>query len=86
MSRTNKLILKILSGKSDNNFKFTDVCNLLTHLGFELRVKGSHHIFRMSGIRKMLNLQKDGDMAKEYQIKQVRDLLTENKLLGDKYE
>ena len=86
MSRTNKLILKILSGRSDNNFKFSDVCNLLIHLGFELRVKGSHHVFRASGVRKMLNLQKDGDMAKEYQIKQVRDLLIENKLLGDMYE
>jgi hypothetical protein len=34
----------------------------------------------------MLNLQKDGDLAKEYQVKQVRSLLIENKLLGNFYE
>jgi hypothetical protein len=83
MSKINKLIVKILSGKSDRNIKFADLCNLLIYIGFELRTKGSHHIFRLSGLKRMLNLQKDGDLAKEYQVKQVRDLLVENKLIGD---
>lgn len=86
MSRINKLILKILSGKSDNNIKFADLINLMIYIGFDMRIKGSHHIFRKADVHKMLNLQMDGDLAKGYQVKQVRDLLVENKLLGDLYE
>ena len=79
MSQIEKIIEKLLLGKSDNNIKFNDICNLLVHFGFEMRIKGSHHIFRKEGIPKMLNLQKDGDLAKNYQIKQVRMMLIENK-------
>ncbi len=79
MSQIEKFIEKLLLGKSDNNFRFNDICNLLVHFGFEMRIKGSHHIFRKEGIPKMLNLQKDGDLAKNYQIKQVRMMLIEYK-------
>jgi hypothetical protein len=34
----------------------------------------------MEGIETKLNLQKDGDMAKSYQVKQVRKFLLENQL------
>ena len=81
----NKFILKILIGKSDNNIKFSDLCTLLKHLGFELRINGSHHIFRKEGINTKLNLQKDGEKAKFYQIKQVRKLLLDYKL-GETHE
>ncbi len=77
MSQIEKFIAKLLMGKSDNNIKFEDLCNLLVKIGFEMRIKGSHHIFRKEGIPTMLNLQKDGDLAKKYQIKQVRKLLVE---------
>ena len=77
MSQIEKFIAKLLMGKSDNNIKFEDLCNLLVNIGFEMRIKGSHHIFRKEGIPTMLNLQKDGDLAKNYQIKQVRKLLVE---------
>ncbi len=82
MSRLNKVLLKILVGKSDNNIHFDDVCNLLLSMGFELRIKGSHHIFRKEGINIKINLQRDGNMAKTYQIKQVRNMILENNL-GD---
>jgi len=45
MSKIEKLILKILRGKSDANISFDDLRNLLLHLGFQERVRGSHHIF-----------------------------------------
>jgi hypothetical protein len=68
MSRIEKLILRILSGTSDANIAFQDLHGLLTHLGFEERI----------------NLQKDGDKAKPYQIKQIRAVILKYKLGGEK--
>jgi hypothetical protein len=70
MSKYEKLLLKILSGTSDANIEFEDLCNLLKHLGFEMRVKGSCHIFRKEGMIEKINLQRDDTMAKPYQVKQ----------------
>jgi len=44
------------------------------------RVKGSHHIFRKSGVEEKINLQRDGNNAKPYQVKQVRAVLLRYKL------
>lgn len=41
-------------------------------LGFEERIKGSHHIFTLERRQAALNLQPDGSKAKAYQVKQVR--------------
>ena len=49
-------------------------------LGFEKRVKGSHHIFRKAGVEEKINLQRDGNNAKPYQVKQVRNVLLKHKL------
>jgi predicted RNA binding protein YcfA (HicA-like mRNA interferase family) len=35
-------------------------------MGFEERVKGSHHIFTKPGVAEILNLQPRGSMAKPY--------------------
>jgi len=45
MSQHGKLLLKILWGTSDKNICFEELVNLLKKLGFQVRVKGSHHIF-----------------------------------------
>ena len=37
----------------------------------DLRVKGSHHIFRKEAVIENINLHRDGNMAKPYQVKQV---------------
>jgi predicted RNA binding protein YcfA (HicA-like mRNA interferase family) len=84
MSQIEKLILQILSGISDANIAFKDLCRLLIHFGFEERTKGSHHIFRKSGIEEKINLQKDGNQAKTYQVKQVRAVILKYKLGGEK--
>jgi hypothetical protein len=55
--------------------------NLLKHFGFEMRVKGSHHIFRKSGIEEKPNLQKDGNKAKSYQVRQVRNIFIKYQLV-----
>ena len=80
MGQIEKLIAIILSGNSDNNIKFNDLKRLLIRLGFTERIKGSHHIFRKNEVSTMINLQSDGDMAKSYQVKQIRNLIIENNL------
>jgi len=41
-----------------------------------LRVKGDHHILTNEGVVEIINLQPIGRMAKPYQVKQVRCILT----------
>jgi hypothetical protein len=75
MSKIEKLILAILRGKSDSNTRFDDLRNLLLHFGFQERVSGSHHIFVKEGIEELINLQRGGNLAKPYQVKQVRRII-----------
>jgi predicted RNA binding protein YcfA (HicA-like mRNA interferase family) len=55
--------------------KFSEICTLLSRLGFAERVKGSHHIFTRDGVTEILNLQPRKSLAKPYQVKQVRRVL-----------
>jgi len=80
VSRAEKTLEKVLYGSADANVRFDDLRHLLTHLGFEERTRGSHHIFRRSGIEEMINLQRDSSHAKPYQVKQVRSLILRHKL------
>ena len=41
---------------------------------------GSHHVFHRSGIEEMLNLQRDGNKGKPYQVRQVRSVLLRHRL------
>jgi predicted RNA binding protein YcfA (HicA-like mRNA interferase family) len=50
-------LLHVLRGASDANVSFADLCALLRHLGFDERIRGSHHIFTKQGILEILNLQ-----------------------------
>ena len=84
MSQIEKPILNILNGASDANIAFKDLCQLLTHLGFDERTKGSHHLFRKAGVEEKINLQRDGNKAKPYQVKQVRAVILKYKLGGVK--
>ncbi len=75
-----KTLRQVLSGTSDASIRFDDLCFLLETLGFEKRTKGSHHIFRKAGVEEKINLQRDGNNAKPYQVKQVRAILSKYKL------
>ncbi|OGW16744.1 MAG: toxin HicA [Nitrospinae bacterium RIFCSPLOWO2_12_FULL_45_22] len=68
---------------TDANIHFEDLCNLLKNLGFEERIRSSHHIFRKEGIVEKINLQKDKDKTKPYQVKQVRNVILRYKLGGE---
>jgi hypothetical protein len=82
MSQFQKLLLILLSGRSDNNIAFSELTNLLERLGFGSRVKGSHHIFTKNDVEEILNLQPRGALAKPYQVKQVRDVLIKYRLIA----
>ncbi len=75
MGKYENLLLKILRGGSDANVSFDDLCHLLRRLGFEERVRGSHHLFRKTGVLEKINLQRAGDKAKVYQVRQVRNVI-----------
>jgi hypothetical protein len=77
-----KLLFQILRGTSDTNILFDDLCNLLKRLGFEERIRGSHHVFRKEGVLDKINLQRDGNKAKAYQVRQVRKVIVEYNLGG----
>ena len=62
----------ILSGRSDANIRFEDLRTFLLSLGFVERIRGSHHIFRMQGIRERLNIQREGSHAKPSPIRCAR--------------
>ncbi len=80
VSRFNKLLFKLLEGNADTNFSFKELCSLLEVLGFEKRIKGSHHIYFKKDIEEIINLQPEKSKAKPYQVKQVRNLLLKYKL------
>jgi len=84
MTKKQKIIEKLLSGESDNNFDFSDLVNLLKKLGFQHRVKGSHNIFYQASIIEIINIQSlRENKAKPYQVKQIRNLILKYKLKID---
>jgi predicted RNA binding protein YcfA (HicA-like mRNA interferase family) len=86
MAKHKKTLLQVLRGASDSNVSFDELCSLLSHLGFDERVRGSHHIFTKADIEEILNLQPIGAKAKAYQVKQVRSVILRYKLAGESDE
>ncbi|MDE0052720.1 MAG: type II toxin-antitoxin system HicA family toxin [Gammaproteobacteria bacterium] len=74
MNRHERLLRTILGGRSDANIRFDDLRALMRHLGFDERIRGSHHVYRKQGIPEKVNLQRDDGNAKPYQVKQLRRL------------
>ena len=83
MGKYDKLLESVLRGTSDANIAFDDLRLLLMNLGFEERIRGSHHMFRRTGVVEKINLQRDGSKAKAYQVRQVRNIITQYKLGGN---
>ena len=83
MGQREKFIIKILSGASDNNINFTEMCNLLKSFDFSLRTKGDHHIFSRIDIEEIINIQPKNGKAKTYQVKQIRNIIIQYKLGGE---
>ncbi len=82
VGRYEELRLRILQGQADANIDFDALRRLLEWLGFEERIRGSHHIFRKQGVRELVNLQQAGSKAKVYQVRQVRRVILQYGLEG----
>ncbi len=82
MGKYDKLLLKVLSGTSDSNIQFSELCQLLYRLDFKVRIKGDHHILSKRGIDEIINIQPKEGKAKPYQVRQIRNLVLKYKL-GD---
>lgn len=64
MGKLETLFQRVLSGASDTNIAFDELCGLLLRLGFDRRIRGSHHIFTRDGLPEILNLQDNQGRAK----------------------
>lgn len=77
MASLKKTFDAVLSGRSDQNIRFAELVRIMKALGFKDRVKGGHHIFWRDGVAEIVNLQPlSGGVAKAYQVKQVREIVT----------
>ena len=86
MSQYEKLLLSILSGTRDKNLLFSGLRVVLERLGFQCRIKGDHFIYTKVGIEEIINIQPMGNMAKPYQVKQVRGIILKYQLGGRVHE
>ena len=84
MSKYDKLFLQIMSGTQDCNVSFSDLQKALTLLGFTVRIKGDHYIYVKDDIDEIINIQPNGNKAKPYQVKQVRNIILKY-MLGGKF-
>ncbi|WP_345123460.1 hypothetical protein [Hymenobacter antarcticus] len=76
MSQRQKFLAQLLSAQNSSNLDFAALVNLLLFLGFEQRIRGSHHLFTKTVIEEIINLQPaNGSSVKPYQAKQVRAVL-----------
>jgi len=82
VAKYDDLLARVLRGSSDANIGFNDLRQLLRRLGFEERIRGSHHMFWKAGIEEKINLQREGSKAKVYQVRQVRATILRYKLGG----
>ena len=82
MARYDKVLSRVLCGTCDAAIGFEEICELLRRLGFQERIRGSHHIFAISDIEEILNLQPRQHQAKPYQVRQVRQIILKYRLGG----
>ena len=83
VGRLQTLHRKILLENSNANIDFDSLCNLLSSLGFDLRIKGSHHVFTRSNVAEIISLQPKGGKAKTYQVRQVRQIFRKYRIEPD---
>ena len=75
MGQIDKLLSSILCGYQDKNIKFKDLQHVLIFLGFRERIRGEHLIDTRKGRVEKINIQPAGNLAKPYQVKQIRKII-----------
>jgi hypothetical protein len=82
MTQAEKLLQKAL--ESPGGLRFSELCQLAENYGFrEDRVRGSHHVYVKEGLSRPLNFQDVDGEAKDYQVRQLLDLLRELGLIDE---
>jgi predicted RNA binding protein YcfA (HicA-like mRNA interferase family) len=83
--RSQKSLDQILQGR--RTISFRDFEALLSALGFALvRQRGSHRIYFHARTGRPFPIQPDGQDAKQYQVRQLRDMIRKHGLTLDKSE
>lgn len=82
MSQYEKTPWMVLSGSRDKNISFSDLCMVMSKLGFDHRIRGDHFIFTKDGVEEIVNIQPNGSKAKPYQVKQIREIILNYHLGG----
>jgi predicted RNA binding protein YcfA (HicA-like mRNA interferase family) len=83
--RSQKSLDQILQGR--RTIAFRDFEALLSALGFTLvRQRGSHRIYFHARTGRPFPVQPDGQDAKHYQVRQLRDMIRKHGLTLDKSE
>lgn len=80
MPTNDKILQEIMGGFRDKGIRFTELQKILEALGFQCRVKGDHFIYYKEDVDEIINIQPDGNKAKPYQVKQIRNLILKYKL------
>lgn len=77
----NHIYNMVVSGKSDNNIRFADFRSLILDLGFTFKgQKGSHMSYYHNELNERMTIQNDGSKAKEYQVRQLRNIIKKHNL------
>ncbi len=82
MGKDEKLLFQVLCGTRDANIAFSDLQKVFENAGFSCRIKGDHFIYTKTGIDEIINIQPNGNRAKPYQVKQVRNIIIKYRLGG----
>ncbi|MGN0323781.1 MAG: type II toxin-antitoxin system HicA family toxin [Oliverpabstia sp.] len=80
MPTNEKIFQEIMCGSKDKNIRFSELQKFLDYLGFQCRIKGDHFIYYKDGVDEIINIQPDGNKAKPYQVKQIRNLIIKYKM------
>lgn len=82
MSQQEKTLRAIMHGANDRGIAFAELRGVLERLEFQCRVKGDHFIYTKDGVEEIINIQPLGNMAKPYQVKQIRQIILKYRLGG----
>lgn len=74
MSKFEKLIQKILHGK---NISYQEAENVLLNLGFQLKIRSSHHNFRKPGYHRTIAIKRRPQLL-AYQIDDLKEVLKDH--------
>ncbi len=74
MTKRNKLYEKIKN--APENVRFEEVCALAEMAGFVFKAaRGSHKLYKRTGVAELLNFQNEGGKAKPYQVRQLLKII-----------